>query len=167
MTVSFKSQRLWWSFSGSKLIAPLVLFKISSVLCPVQCCSLGKVIIMIITSEIYWTAMCTAIYIFVSIIFITIKLHILLITLKIMSYGRANFSKKKKRKNMLSPGATFYLDLLIFMTWWFLHLSLFSYFLLEILHFFLLHKYPWSLGLWPQPLLFNFNIFFPKSYCPL
>ena len=41
--------------------------------------------------------MCTAIYIFVSIIFITIKLHILL-TLKIMSYGRANFSKKKKKK---------------------------------------------------------------------
>ena len=26
-------------------------------------------------------------------------------------------AKKKKRKNMLSPGATFYLDLLIFMTW--------------------------------------------------
>ena len=42
--------------------------------------------------------MCTAIYIFVSIIFITIKLHILLLTLKIMSYGRANFSKKKKKK---------------------------------------------------------------------
>lgn len=96
LTVSFKSQRLWWSFSGSKLIAPLVLFKISSVLYPVQCCSLGKVIIMIITSEIYWTAMCRAIYIFVSIIFITIKLHILLITLKIIPYGRVNFSKKKR-----------------------------------------------------------------------
>ena len=108
----------------------------------------------------------TSLSLSLSIIFITINnTLILLITLNIIiPYGWGNFSKQKI---CLSSGATFYLDLLIFMSWWFLQLSLFSYFLLEILHFFLLHKYKRSLGLWPQPLLFNFNIFFPKSYCPL
>lgn len=60
--------------------------------------------------------MCRAIYIFVSIIFITIKLHILLITLKIISYGRVNFSKKKEyvvsRGNILFGSIDIY-DLVI------------------------------------------------------
>lgn len=71
-----------------------------------------------------------------------------------------------KKKICCLRVATFYLDLLIFTSGDsccpYLAISYWKH-----SHFFLLHKYQCSLGLWPQPLLFNFNIFFPKSYCPL